>query len=83
MVVPDIAERTMKTCSPDSDTIAATDFMRSGVPTEVPPNFITFIVCIFLFVIFLICFVCHLNQFTLLTFINASWETIYKSVVVG
>ena len=30
--------------SPDSVTNEATPFMRSGEPTEVPPNFITFIV---------------------------------------
>ncbi|CUQ14640.1 Uncharacterised protein [Segatella copri] len=36
----------MKVGSPDSVTKEATPFMRSGEPTEVPPNFITFIVVI-------------------------------------
>lgn len=46
VVVPLIADNTMKVGSPDSVTKEATPFMRSGEPTEVPPNFITFIVVI-------------------------------------
>ena len=42
LVVPLMAERTIKVGSPDFVTNEATPFMRSGEPTDVPPNFITF-----------------------------------------
>jgi hypothetical protein len=38
-----MADSTTKVGSPDSVMSEATFFMRSGEPTEVPPNFITFI----------------------------------------
>ena len=43
LVVPLIADSTTNVGSPDAVTNEATFFIRSGVPTDVPPNFITFI----------------------------------------
>ena len=53
LVVPDMAESTTNTGSPDLVTNLVTSFMRAGDPTDVPPNFITFIVFIlFVFTFF-------------------------------
>ena len=41
-VVPLIADSTINVGFPDFVTNEATPFMRSGEPTDVPPNFITF-----------------------------------------
>ena len=46
-VVPDIADNTTNTCPSMLVAIDATDFMRAGVPTDVPPNFITFMMLSF------------------------------------
>ncbi|MBF1453964.1 MAG: hypothetical protein HXN54_08655, partial [Prevotella nigrescens] len=43
-VVPLIAESTINVGSPDFVIKDATPFIRSGEPTDVPPNFITFII---------------------------------------
>jgi hypothetical protein len=44
LVVPDMADNTTITGSLPPLTSSATDRILSGVPTEVPPNFITFII---------------------------------------
>ncbi len=46
-VVPDIADNTTNTCPSMLVAIDATDFIRAGVPTDVPPNFITFMMLSF------------------------------------
>ena len=43
-----MAESTTNTGSPDLVTSCATSFILCGVPTDVPPNFITFIFILFL-----------------------------------
>ena len=87
--MPDIAERTTNTCSPDSETIEATDFMRSAVPTEVPPNFITFIILLFFYffssnnVILLVSILLgDIRQSVLLAFVHTSRELVNHAKVV-
>ena len=46
-----MADNTTKVGSPDAVINAATSLMRSTVPTEVPPNFITFIFFLLYFII--------------------------------
>src|SRR5574344_1027310 len=47
-VVPDMAERTTIFCCPSSVISLHTSFIRCGLPTEVPPNFNTFIFVVFI-----------------------------------
>ena len=49
-----MADSTTNVGSPDRVMSFATSFMRSGLPTEVPPNFITFICLFYLIVVLMI-----------------------------
>ena len=82
LLVPDIAERTTNVGSPDFVINFATLFMRSGEPTEVPPNFITFIILyIFNFQFSIINF--HFEQFPVLAFIYYTRELFQHTPVMS